>query len=677
MQCHRPSISMLAIAFMLSFALVSCQTTDSEETSNNHTLALTFAGLSNHVYPDSATWDIAQSHGNGSVSHTSDSIVSVVISVPQRILSTDTIWVSLWTAGIRTAKIPYLYANDNLLSLSNGKSTKDSIAWNLLAARDSLKITDLTNLYARLLFNKDSHVSGFPLNCPVGIDTEAVKKAGIFYAVDSQGWSCGALSSLGMDSIEAATEKASLTVSAPTFSPTSNSSTSAIFVTLQCATPGSVIHYTTDNSEPTTASAVYATPISVKSSMTIKAIAMMAGMIKSGTASSAYEIIQPSATSKDSAIGSLTTSPGSFAQNFSPLMLDYTDSVPAGTMSVTLAATARTSGDVDSIRYNGAASGIIAISSDSTKVSVIAYNKNGNTMTYTVTIIRAKPASSTPKDSTLASLTTNLGGLTSTFNSSTITYTDTVSASIASVTLTATATKSADVDSIRYNGASSGIITITKDTTKVSVIVYNKNRNMMTYAVTIIRLHATDYGIVKDDRDNNTYKIVTIRNQTWMASNLNYRNSTSKDTVGVCYNNSNDSCNKYGRLYTWAEAMHLDTNFNHRIYYDTGIHGICPSGFHLPSQSEWDTLFTYSDTAAMKSLALNAWAGKVRDTSKFQLQLAGYGTSPGFSDIGQSVHFWTRDQWMNNASASAIASGFFDRKGYSKYYQFSIRCVKN
>ena len=167
-----------------------------------------------------------------------------------------------------------------------------------------------------------------------------------------------------------------------------------------------------------------------------------------------------------------------------------------------------------------------------------------------------------------------------------------------------------------------------------------------------------------------------------MASNLNYRDTgtgTRKqaDTIGVCYNNSKDSCNKYGRLYTWAEAMRLDTSFNHNIYYETETHGICPSGFHLPSQSEWDTLFAHSDTAAMKSLALNAWAGKVQDTSKFQLQLAGFGTSPGFQQIGQGAYFWTRDQWTSSANANATANEFFIMNGCIKYYQFSVRCVKD
>lgn len=574
MQSPRPFVGIFIISLMLGISLVACQTTDSEGTGDTHALAFAFSGLSSHVYPDSATWDIAQKHGNGPVSRTSSSSIRIEAAIPKSSLNADTIWISLWTAGIRTARVPYLYANDSLYLLS-GKIVKDVIAWNLLAARDSSKATDLTSLYARLLLNNDSRFSGFPLNCPTGLDTEAVKRAGLLYAVDSQGWSHGALPSLGMDSLEAATEKDSLTVSAPTFSPTSSSSTTAISVTLQCATAGSVIYYTTDNSEPTVASNIYTTPISLTASTAIKAIAMKSGMLKSSTVTSSYKIALPNAISKDSTLASLTTSPG---------------------------------------------------------------------------------------------------GLMSTFKSSTTTYTDTVSANITSVTFTATATNSADVDSIRYNGAANNTITISKDTTRINVIVYNKNSNTMTYVVTVIRLHTTDYSTLKDDRDNNTYKIVTIGNQTWMAENLNYRDTgtENKDTIGACYNNSEDSCNKYGRLYKWSEAMHLGTSFDNNTYLGTETRGICPSGFHLPSSSEWDTLFSHSDTSAMKSLAI-----KGNDTSKFQLKLAGASITSYFFGIGKGAYFWTRNQLAASSSNNGVAILSLATNSCSKTYRLSVRCVKN
>jgi hypothetical protein len=85
------------------------------------------------------------------------------------------------------------------------------------------------------------------------------------------------------------------TAATPTFSPAAGTYSSAQSVTISDATAGATIYYTTDGSTPTTASAVYSSPITVNATTTLKAIATASGYSASAVASATYTIQQPTA----------------------------------------------------------------------------------------------------------------------------------------------------------------------------------------------------------------------------------------------------------------------------------------------------------------------------------------------------------------------------------------------
>jgi len=78
-------------------------------------------------------------------------------------------------------------------------------------------------------------------------------------------------------------------------------------------------------------------------------------------------------------------------------------------------------------------------------------------------------------------------------------------------------------------------------------------------------------GVLKDPRDGQEYKTISIGDQTLMAENLNY---TSDQTPSLCYENISGFCKEYGRLYTWESSLLA-----------------CPDGWHLPTKSEWKKVF--------------------------------------------------------------------------------------
>jgi uncharacterized protein (TIGR02145 family) len=180
---------------------------------------------------------------------------------------------------------------------------------------------------------------------------------------------------------------------------------------------------------------------------------------------------------------------------------------------------------------------------------------------------------------------------------------------------------------------------------------------------------------------------VKIGDQWWMAQSLNYRNTVgATDTVGVCYNFSSDSCANYGRLYQWTEVMGLDNSYLTTFWGGPLPHqGICPSAWHVPSDSEWTALSNYlggEDTAGTKLKSTSGWSVSGNtDAYGFRGRPAGILDYNGSFNLGGSdVYFWSssendaRRPWFRGLD---LGNNSLNRYYYFKNGGFSVRCIAN
>ena len=187
----------------------------------------------------------------------------------------------------------------------------------------------------------------------------------------------------------------------------------------------------------------------------------------------------------------------------------------------------------------------------------------------------------------------------------------------------------------------------------------------------------------EDDRDGTTYKWVQIGTQKWMAENLNYDVEGSK-----CYNNSADSCAKYGRLYNWSTAMGGKPSSSTN---PSGVQGVCPAGWHIPSDDEWTTLMDYVGGALFAGTKLKSSTGW-RSSSNVPVGTNEYGFTAlpgggGYSD-GYFIYAGINGLWWSateyNADNAWYRNMYYLSGTVYRYYAdyntdkaslFSVRCV--
>jgi len=191
-----------------------------------------------------------------------------------------------------------------------------------------------------------------------------------------------------------------------------------------------------------------------------------------------------------------------------------------------------------------------------------------------------------------------------------------------------------------------------------------------------IQRKTSKYGTVTDERDGKTYYTITIGEQTWMAENLNFDYKVD----GVTYGNSTyetDNGDFYGRLYTWAAAMDsvgvysrnsIECGFGRTCTIKTPARGICPEGWHIPSDDEWSTLYSAmgSSPYAMQAMGDDRWPGAT-DAYGFSVLPTG--------NVGE---FWSTIE----TSSDGVDSWYVGVKNASrgwlmKRWNASVRCLKD
>lgn len=197
--------------------------------------------------------------------------------------------------------------------------------------------------------------------------------------------------------------------------------------------------------------------------------------------------------------------------------------------------------------------------------------------------------------------------------------------------------------------------------------------------------------IFTDPRDFQQYPTVQIGTQCWMAKNMNYDNGcasniwvNSTDTKWCgCYNNDNNNCIIYGKLYQWSAAM------NSSIV--SGAQGICPSGWHVPTATQFTDMATYLSGVVygggekIKQAGTSNWLSPnsgATNSSGFTALPAGnrVGSNGSFGGVNSFSNFWTSSKYSSsNATINNLSydSSNFPQYTESFHYGFSVRCLKD
>ena len=184
------------------------------------------------------------------------------------------------------------------------------------------------------------------------------------------------------------------------------------------------------------------------------------------------------------------------------------------------------------------------------------------------------------------------------------------------------------------------------------------------------------------------YKFTSFMGFTWIAKNeasdcYDYWRSDCVDSLGVCYDIDEENCAQYGRLYTWAEAMHLPDSCNYtQCEYSEKQRSVCTAGYHVATYQDWQNLdFVLEESWDFEKMSYylkssDEWNGV--NQFEFNILPGGYlQDDDQFVGLGEKTRFWAPydgglSGFMLFDSSDAATFITETRPGNARAY---IRCV--
>ncbi len=204
---------------------------------------------------------------------------------------------------------------------------------------------------------------------------------------------------------------------------------------------------------------------------------------------------------------------------------------------------------------------------------------------------------------------------------------------------------------------------------------------------------ALSSGDLVSDFDENTYKTVKIGSQTWLLENLKTTHFLNGDLIPTTSPLNLDITSEGSPLYQWpVNGNETDVDDYGRLYTWYTINdprGVCPAGWHVSSNTEWEQMVAFLGGASIAGARLKE-AGEVHwQSGNIATNSSGFTALPGgfrgengtFYWFHHSGYFWTTPE--ANASTAYRPAMLYDWENIDmgsasgKSAGFSVRCVKN